>query len=345
MQFGISALLGVWSINLAMDLGRYVVAAGLTALILKLFWSGLKRRKIQTRSATPADMRREILTSLRTGVIFSLVGVGVFLGARIGIFTVYDSFKFAGMGYLSVSTLAMIVAHDTYFYWTHRAMHHPRLFRHFHRTHHQSMAPTPFAAYAFDIPEALVMGAFTPLWLVFVPMHDVGLLSFMAFMIVRNVMGHAGVELMPRGLADSRWFGWINATTHHDMHHETFKYNYGLYFTWWDRIMGTEHPAYREVLRGKQSDLTRVANSRPRANGAPAAKIASIAVIVLLVVAGKTVAAEPIGDVLGRWLTESRDGVIEIYRCGDAVCGKLILSMQSKHGDSLQIRLPRSASN
>ena len=71
-------------------------------------------------------------------------------------------------------------------------------------------------------------------------------------MIVRNVMGHAGVELMPRGLADSRWFGWINSTTHHDLHHATFNYNYGLYFTWWDKLMGTEHPAYRERLRGTQ---------------------------------------------------------------------------------------------
>jgi sterol desaturase/sphingolipid hydroxylase (fatty acid hydroxylase superfamily) len=63
-------------------------------------------------------------------------------------------------------------------------------------------------------------------------------------------MGHAGVELMPRTLADSRWFGWINATTHHDLHHSSFHHNYGLYFTWWDRLMGTEHPAYREQLRG-----------------------------------------------------------------------------------------------
>jgi Delta7-sterol 5-desaturase len=34
-------------------------------------------------------------------------------------------------------------------------MHHPRLFRYFHRTHHRSVTSTPFAAYAFDLPEAL----------------------------------------------------------------------------------------------------------------------------------------------------------------------------------------------
>ena len=61
----------------------------------------------------------------------------------------------------------------------------------------------------------------------------------MAFMIVRNVMGHSGVELMPRALGDSRWLGWINATTQDELHHSLFHYNYGLYFTWWDRLMGT----------------------------------------------------------------------------------------------------------
>jgi sterol desaturase/sphingolipid hydroxylase (fatty acid hydroxylase superfamily) len=29
------------------------------------------------------------------------------------------------------------------------------------------------------------------------------------------------------------------------MHHEHAPRNFGLYFTWWDRLMGTEHPDYR----------------------------------------------------------------------------------------------------
>ena len=240
-----------WSFNLVMDVGRYLVAATGLALILKLFWNaGLGRRKIQARAASRADVSREIRTSLRTAVIFSLNGAAIVFFAVHGVFTIYTDFDTAGIGYLAISVAAIIVAHDAYFYWTHRLMHHPRLFRFFHRTHHRSITPTPFAAYAFDVPEAMLMGLFTPLWLLLVPMHAFGLFLFMAFMIVRNVMGHAGVELMPRALADSRWFGWINATTHHDLHHSSFHYNYGLYFTWWDRLMGTEHPAYRAQLRG-----------------------------------------------------------------------------------------------
>jgi len=242
----------IWSPMLVLDVGRYGVAAGGLALILKLFWNaGLKFRKIQARFASNDDVRREILASLRTAIIFSLNGAAITYGAIRGIVTIYLDFEQAGITYLAISLVAMILAHDTYFYWVHRLMHLPRLYPYFHRTHHRSVTPTAFAAYAFDVPEALVMAAFTPLWLLFVPMHALGLFLFMAFMIVRNVMGHCGVELMPRALADSRWFGWINSSTHHDLHHSSFHYNYGLYFTWWDRLMGTEHPAYRDTLRGK----------------------------------------------------------------------------------------------
>lgn len=254
----------LFEINAAVDIVRYLVAALGMTLILRLFWrAGLARRKIQTREAKPDDVRREISTSLRTSLVFALNGTLVYFCATNGIFTVYGSVGSSGIPYLLISTVAMILAHDTYFYWTHRAMHHPKLFRWFHRTHHRSVTPTPFAAYAFDLPEAIVQALITPLWLLFVPMHVVGLFAFVTFMIIRNVMGHSGVELFPRALADSRWFGWINANTHHDLHHSSFRYNYGLYFTWWDRLMGTEHPEYRAKLRGAPEPMPALGDYSP----------------------------------------------------------------------------------
>src|SRR5579872_4972400 len=103
----------IWSFTLVLDVGRYLVAAGGLALILKLFWNlGLKQRKIQARWASNADVRREILTSLRTGVIFSLNGVFIVFGAISGLFTIYPDFEKAGIGYLAISLAAIIVAHD-----------------------------------------------------------------------------------------------------------------------------------------------------------------------------------------------------------------------------------------
>jgi sterol desaturase/sphingolipid hydroxylase (fatty acid hydroxylase superfamily) len=30
------------------------------------------------------------------------------------------------------------------------------------------------------------------------------------------------------------------------MHHESMRGNFGLYFNFWDRIMGTNHPGYEQ---------------------------------------------------------------------------------------------------
>jgi lathosterol oxidase len=183
--------------------------------------------------------------SLRSTLVFSLLGAGLAVAARQGWVTIYRDFEEAGPVYFILSLALMLVAHDTYFYWTHRAMHHRRLFALFHRTHHLSRTPTVWAAYSFSVPEAIVQGVFVPLFVAVVPVHALTLFIFVAIQIVRNVMGHSGTELHPAAFGPGRWLGWNNTTTYHDLHHETGRGNYSLYFRWWDQLMGTEHPDYR----------------------------------------------------------------------------------------------------
>ena len=261
-----------YPIILTIEASRYLAAAGLVSLLIAVFWhAGLKVRKIQARSASAVDLRREIATSLRTTLIFSATGFCMFLASKAGWLTIYQDFTVRGPVYFGVTLVLMIIGQDAWFYWTHRAMHHPRLFRTFHWTHHKSKTPTPWTAYAFDMPEAVVTVAFVPLWAAIVPMHDLAIFSFVTWQIIRNVIGHAGVELSPVSGRPSRLFGWLNTTTHHDLHHQSPGSNFGLYFTWWDRMMGTEHPEYQ----------TRVAAIAARgrgkeAVGSDAAKIAAV---------------------------------------------------------------------
>jgi sterol desaturase/sphingolipid hydroxylase (fatty acid hydroxylase superfamily) len=110
--------------------------------------------------------------------------------------------------------------------------------------HHRSRNPSPWAAYAFHPIEALINGLVTPLALLVVPLHPLVLMLFGLHQIVRNAHGHAAIESMPRGFA-RHWLGrHFTTTTHHHLHHETAHGNYGLWFTGWDRIAGTERPDY-----------------------------------------------------------------------------------------------------
>lgn len=238
----------LWLNFMVFDTARYLIAACvMAAIVAVLRWTGSPRR-IQARSPRAADYRRELLTSLRTAAVFAAVGLLTVWAKRNGWIAHVETPAAAGT--VALYLVGLLLWHDTWFYWTHRAMHDRRIFPWMHRTHHRSTTPTPFAAYAFSTSEAVVQTAFFPLWLAVVPTPIDATFIFLTVMIVRNVMGHAGHELHPRGWADHPVLQWINTTVHHDLHHSGgFRTNYGLYFTWWDRICGTEHPEYRARFR------------------------------------------------------------------------------------------------
>jgi len=233
----------VWPTILALDLSRYLIAAGFLVAVLAIFSGPLASRRIQSRRASGTDVRREIGFSLSTVLLFSLVGFSVYLGSQAGIFRVYGGDVPRG-GRMLAEFAAMVLVHDAYFYWAHRVMHTRWLFRRVHRLHHKSRTPTPWAAYAFAPPEAILEASILPFAALLLPLHEVTVLLFVTHMIVRNVVGHAGVELFPSWWLRAPLLRWITTTTHHDLHHSHGGYNFGLYFTWWDRWMNTEHPEY-----------------------------------------------------------------------------------------------------
>lgn len=246
----ISHLAGIFSGVLATDLLRYAVGAGGVYLTVNLALAArLRARKIRADEPPQGQIGREILASLRTVLIFALNGTLIVVGAEAGLVPIYTEIATYGLTYLIFSTVVLIVAHDTWFYWSHRLLHYPPLFRRFHRLHHKSHNPTPFTSYSFDLGEAVVNAVYLPLILLVLPAHPAAILVFATHMMLRNAIGHSGYELFPANRSGRPLFDWMTTVTHHDLHHAHAGYNLGLYFTWWDRLMGTEHPGYPEAFR------------------------------------------------------------------------------------------------
>ena len=59
-------------------------------------------------------------------------------------------------------------------------------------------------------------------------------------MTVMGVTNHMGWELFPRRLVRGRAGRWLITASHHELHHRTYRCNYGLYFRLWDRWCGTD---------------------------------------------------------------------------------------------------------
>jgi sterol desaturase/sphingolipid hydroxylase (fatty acid hydroxylase superfamily) len=224
---------------------RYAFVAGVAWLLAyvifkKRWW----RRKIIQRDPTTGDVRREIKWSLFTALVYGLVGVTTIMIGKTCGWQMYRKIDSYGWGWFVDSIGIAILVHDTWFYWTHRLMHHRRLFKVFHRVHHESTNPTPWAAYSFAPLEAFIQACIFPLLVFTVPMHPLAFFAFMIWQITFNVLGHTGYEYFPSWLMKS-WLGrFLNTPTNHVQHHEKMRGNYGLYFNCWDRLMGTNHKDY-----------------------------------------------------------------------------------------------------
>jgi lathosterol oxidase len=221
--------------------GRYFITCGIVFSLCYLW----KRpawlfRKIQARFPTTADVRREIGYSALTSLIFAATALlwlkTPLLRSWTKFYTDVDQY---GWGYLLVSIPLLLLVHDAYFYWMHRLMHHPRLYRRVHLVHHKSVNPSPWAAYAFHPVEALLEAGIIPLLLVTIPMHPISFSAISTLMLWFNVYGHLGYEFFPAYIYTHPLGRWLNSSVHHNLHHEKFTGNYGLYFSIWDRLCGT----------------------------------------------------------------------------------------------------------
>lgn len=245
-QFG-GISIGLW-------IEFFIAASGVWLFFYVVRRKAWLPRKIIAGFPAFREVAREMTLSASTCAIYGVVTLLTWWAINKGWTRIYFDIHQYSWGWFAGSIALTIVLHDAYFYWTHRLMHHPRLFRWLHRLHHRSMNPTPWAAYAFDPSEAFVQAGIFPLVLFLYPMHPLAFFIFMVWQITYNVLGHSGFEIYPSWFMDT-WLGkFCNTSTNHIMHHQYFKGNYGLYFNYWDRLMGTNHKRYEERFREVTAD-------------------------------------------------------------------------------------------
>lgn len=259
--------------NAALQALRYFLFAGLA---YAAFWVYFKKwaapRKIQTGASAPTGQRLrtqtrlEIFRSIRTFFIFSLWTAWIYWAYHAGLTRIYTGPHPHGAFYPFLSFILLVLFHDFYFYALHRILHTPWLLKNVHSVHHESRSPTPWTAYSFHPIEALLQSAVIPIAVFFLPLHPLTILAFLFFTTFENVRGHLGHEILPLSWRKHPIFGKLillwNSTTHHDMHHERFQCNYGLYLNLWDRVFRSNHTEYWERVRGEKPSANAVPRSR-----------------------------------------------------------------------------------
>lgn len=211
-------------------------------------------RKINRKDYSSGQFRKEMNRSNSTAIIFGIAGAFLLLLWQKGYTKLYVDIHAYSLWWLPASLIIALLLQETYYYWLHRWMHIPKVFRIVHKWHHDSHIASPWTAFSFHPLEGLIQAIFLPLLLFFLPMNLYVLVIMLTIMSVSSVINHLDIEIYPKWFSKNSITRSVIGASHHSLHHKQYKYNYGLYFTWWDKLVKTESPVYNKLFKDRTGE-------------------------------------------------------------------------------------------
>ena len=212
-------------------------------------------RAVQMRPRKAGQDRREIGWSALTSLIFTVIGLGVLVAYQAGYTLIYTDLSAYPFWWYPVSIALVLFIHETYYYWLHRWMHRPGVYRWVHRTHHDSITTSPWTGFSFHPIESTLQSIVIPALTFVLPLHVSAVGLLLIIMTTTSAINHLNTEIYPRDF-NRHWLGrWLIGATHHSLHHTQFRFNYGLYFTFWDKWMKTESPDFHRLFGEKTKGM------------------------------------------------------------------------------------------
>ncbi len=232
--------------------GRYIFIAGIFHFWFYIWkkdrWSN---RSLSKKIIDKKQFHNEVKWSVFTSLIFAVAGSFTALLWQKGYTRLYFDVHKYTLWYLPVSLLISMLIHETYYYWLHRWMHQANVFKLLHKVHHDSNTTSAWTAFSFHPLEGVLQAIILPVTIIIIPMHVYVLLFQLTIMTFSSVINHLEIETYPANFHKHFIGKWIIGATHHSLHHKQFKYNFGLYFTFWDKWKKTESPKFISLFEEK----------------------------------------------------------------------------------------------
>jgi Delta7-sterol 5-desaturase len=216
-----------------------------------LFWGPTKkffsRWKLSEIGPKPEDFRHDLIWSVIAFVVAGyLVNLVMQVGENMGWLKIYYNVSERGISYWIASLIFYFFYVDAVWYWFHRFLHLPLVFKYVHYVHHHSKAPTPITGTAGHPLERFgltFVGVLLPMMIF--PLHSYIFLIHAAIYRPLVILRHLGHDFLTEKLRHFPILKFFAFGAHHEFHHSRVGTNYGLIFVLWDRWMETETPYFK----------------------------------------------------------------------------------------------------
>ena len=243
-----------WSVQL----GLIFSVLSLRALILaggSSLWLRFPKWAADKKIIKGKNEFKNYLTQITKGflILFFDTSVAVLL-IQTGVF------RFSPAGFISsvATVLLLFVWVEIYFYYSHRLLHHPKLFW-IHRHHHQAMVMNPWTSLSFSFLErGILLFGVTLLPAIFSQWIAFPLQAYTAYFLINyimNVFGHLNAEVVPQTFVKSSFGKFFFTPTYHALHHIRYKGHFGLFTSALDKLHGTYFKDY-EAVHMKNSEMS-----------------------------------------------------------------------------------------
>ncbi len=151
----------------------------------------------------------------------------------------YDSLihrPFPSMNTVIRDFVVAYIVNDTLFYWAHRALHHPSIYKYIHKKHHMFHYTIGIAAtYAHPVEDILANLIPTLGGCNLMSSHFVVFLAWVSWRLLETIEAHSGYAFP---YSPFTCIPFPGETERHDFHHS---HNTGCYGGWfWDWLCGTD---------------------------------------------------------------------------------------------------------
>ncbi|KAK9766748.1 c-5 sterol desaturase [Basidiobolus ranarum] len=220
--------------------GAYAIYMIFSTVSFYLFFD---KRQMNHPRFIKNQIQQEIKMATDSIPTMALLTVPFFILEIRGYSKLYEDVEERGWPYLIFSILIFLLATDFGIYWIHRGLHHKSVYAYVHKPHHKWIVPTPYASIAFHPLDGWAQSLPYHICIFVFPMQKFLYLMLFIFVQIWSILIHDG-EYFTRDPV-------INSAAHHTVHHLYFNYNYGQYFTLWDRLGGSYRKPSEEIYNSE----------------------------------------------------------------------------------------------